>query len=439
MKLKRLTACILALLLVCGLAGCGDDFPGKDADFYSADGSVAYYITAEHVPMEPMGTVRAQVTPLTGEDARRITGVLFGDREVYVRDDDLLSRAELVEALALWNGFLEPETFQQITQGMQEDDCRYLKQRLQQTVETYEPLLDRVPEEPDRTKCPWVMEENLQYGFQSLDGELVAEEHRYTLWTTLDSQGNSEYGLCLSPRLDVDGLNSWAWRVQMGSGHIPTEADQQQARDLTAQYLSAMDLGSWVIDGCDLTTEGPYGDWGAIIRVTAVPAFSTGPSLRFADRGQALLQSSATFYFLPGGALLRVYLTNPQRELEAGPPESQFTAEQLQERAQGFFTEMTPENYGGKSPNYDAARVTVEGVRYGLRPIPSPSAVGEYTYVPCVSYVGRYDCRNTFSRLVYGHYADLPDGSNLLLTLDARDGQPLLDEYDWYTHLLMGD
>ena len=413
----RTVALALALVfsLSFGLLGCsfaGAPVPPTSAGetgFTSRDGSLQVEVRAALLDEASLGQVTAQYRPLSGEDARQMTRVLFGEQPVYQGEVLQFSAPEVQAYLAVLDSATDSQAAQTLAEGLRS-------------------LCNTAALQREPTLCDWTL--HLQHGGSGgqrrmLRAWLTQEGVPYTLTLTNDLLTGSHFQVDAAPKVDADGLLQGALERRLGGEKPPTEQQLRYAQRQAQSLLDAMGLGQWQLDGCRVwstaDTEGLYR-----IAVHAVPRFSVGAALYAGPFRVGQMQSGAAeFCFTPQGRLTHFAMDTPLVERSAAEPGQLLSPEGLLQQAQDVLFECRVEDYAGETGLPLTGAVLVESMQYGLWPTADPESAHSVRYIPAVQFTGEYGWKELLSGKLYTGPDTLPDGSQRILVLDARDGSPL--------------
>ena len=367
MKFKNLTALLLALLLVCGLAGCG-----------GAAENTGIGSTAQEV--------RVPMTQFTGAD------------------DSVQYRMQLLEDFPQGNlpaAEMEP---------------------LACSVEAVTELAQRMVPEAQWTQAPG------EDAFVQLTAE--TEDARYTYVFRHSDNGTQPDTLSL--RLEAKGS------PEIG-GLTPELLDRVRLE--AVRYLDRMDLGQWSIVQ-DQVLELGDGEQIDAVELLAAPVMDGQPCYRFRpkeswamdDLDQNHQGPVAKILCSADGSHMELFVECPMKAVTVEKNVQTLPLDELLAQARTLLETRTAEDYLGRPMEDVQVEIVIDRLQYALV---YTEAYGGSHYVPTLVFRGTFDVFDEAgaTRYASGSYDDM---HFVLLTLDARDGQPLLDEYDWYNYLQMG-
>ena len=366
MKFKNLTACILALLLLCGLAGCG----GEEN---TGIGSAAR-------------EVRVPMTRFTGAD------------------DSVQYRMQLLENFPQGNlpaAEMEPLTL---------------------SPEAVTELAQRMVPEAQWTLTP----------AEDADVQLTAEAENARYTCAFRHSDNGTYPDSLSLEIEAKGSPE-------PGGFTPEHLDRVRQEALT--YLERMDLGQWSIVQ-DQVLELGDGEQIDAVELVAAPVIDGQPCYLFRPReGWAMDDLDrnhqgpvAKILCARDGSTMALTVESPMQTVTVEKQVQTLPLDDLLAKARTILEGKTAEDYLGRPMEDVQVEIVIDRLQYALV---YTEAYGGGQYVPTLVFRGTFDVFDeaTATRHTSGSY---DEQHFVLLTLDARDGQPLLDDYDWYNYLQMG-
>lgn len=451
-----LVAALIALLAgTVGVAAELRKVPVKEtAAFTSADGTVEFYldiddeVTGEVVPM-------VEVVPhfFTGEDAKRVATVLFGDAQFYEEEPFetiKYSKGEIREKLDCWKKYASEEALKGIFPN-KADEPTYIAQALRvvnQFIDEYTKRYETAPEKIAHTPCQWKLRNAIEYMYPESE------------WSQHDYSDNNEE---VSVRVITDGIHytfrasqrdNESFRVNNISAVIggdvspfnideeiqyaelcrtdePTEEQLAAAKAKAENWLSQMQLGNWMVDECYVESRGEGDNKIYYICVNAVPVFHGVPAIRreqiWALRGREegktyYYYTDAFFRFAPNGELLWFHMYSPVDIVNYNHETQAISIEELMEIAKQNLISSSASSFSYIPSVYEGhcevgCRITVTDIDYSLTRTTDEDTRKPFVYSLGASLSGSVEYYNKET----GEILDLEE-NRIILVLDGMNG-----------------
>ena len=431
-------------------------------EFSSTDGSVQFALNInEAVVTSNMPVVEVVPHYLTGEDAKRVAEVLFGDAEFYEQQPamaSVYSKNQIQEMIAQWTRYTNMEFMTELYGDA--DRAASEAEIAKLFIEKYSAIYETAPESDPRTICQWTFKPDTYYFYSAEEvAEMDTSEDNDNINVEVFTDG-IEYTYTVSTRNRDDfKINNISVRLGAGDGPSTTETDEYQAqlcrtakptdaqmdaaKAKAADMLAQMQLGDWLVDDCYVQTTY-YGDTPEyVVCVSAVPVINGVPAFRRTQIGN--LRSSATY-------ASSYYLTDAQFQFSANSDLISFnmyssidvaevlnenvailSIDELIEKAKnqlslsdsGAYTisseilEMYEKNYGEEV----ICQINISEMAYGLTRVKAPDTDDSYYYVPALMLSGSIEYFGKETGTLYDSY-EIYTGEPTcpLVCLNAVDG-----------------
>ena len=220
-----------------------------------------------------------------------------------------------------------------------------------------------------------------------------------------------------------------------------TPEHQEHMGQVALDYLQRMELGQWDIVHEHVIAMGAH-EQPELLELMAAPVIDGQPCYAFrpvesgalTDLNQQAQGPVAKILGSADGSSLELFIERPMTVRKVEKDVQTLPLESLLEQAEAILEAQTAADYLGRTMEDVEVEVTIDRLQYALV---YTSAYGDDCYVPTLIFRGTFDVFDRASAVRYGS-GSYDDMHFVLLTLDARDGQPLLHQYDWYNYLQMG-
>jgi len=451
-----LIAAIIALM-ACTVATASEllKVPVKEtAEFVSNDGSIEFFLDLnEEVYGELIPSVKVEPHFFTGEEAKQVATVLFGDAEFYEYEPyDLIeySKDEIQEKLDRWNPYTSKEALRELYANEGKDDAyiEEAKEIVNSFISRYSAKLKEAPEDNPHTPSQWKLRNSIEYIYpeeeweEKYSPESNQEVSAFLKYNGMDyyfraSQRNNEtfrvnninagIGGAISP----DGIDDLIYRAQLCRTPEPTEEQIAAVKSKAENWLSQMGMGSWMVDECFVETHGSGAYTEYYIHVNAVPVFNGIPAMRreqlFALRGR---EEGVTYYyytdvefeFSPNGDLINFSMYSPVDIVDSSYETESLSIETLLDIAKEHLITSSASNYSFIPGLYEGfvdvgCRITVTGLDYSLTRTTDVDDRKPFVYSLGVSLSGSVEYYNKENGEVIAY-----EENRILLVLDGADG-----------------
>ncbi len=251
----------------------------RSETFRNADGSTEFCVNIDtELSMEPLPVVEAVPRELTAQDAHDLIYAFFPDAKCYERhpgyssEETNWTKAELEKEMERWRAY-DYEDLVEIWGGVDSlpqamrvngDDVPFVEY-WEESMQYFEELLKKVPEEDMRTPSMWHMFKETEYREEpeeaarmdlSKDRDcvmanvVVGDDHYYYVVAS----GNPLFGTTNLISLSYNTPDSPAnvdWQIFLSENDTlpePTQEDLDRAREVAQGYLDKFPIGKWALD-----------------------------------------------------------------------------------------------------------------------------------------------------------------------------------------------
>lgn len=447
-------------------------------EFTSTDGSVEFTMRLDQTIVPPEVPV-VEVVPhyLTGEDARRISHVLFGEDAVFYEEEpalvpygEMFTREDALAAIQRWSKYTNLEALRELYgKHASPSDVEVIKAG----VEELTAALDKIPEGKTYREADWTMklmeayrysaeevaeiDEDDLVGYQSVQVATYVDDIRYTLSFSTRNDDvyklNSIYVEPGSP-MSPTGVDNMFYEAKLLRTEEPTQEQIDAAAKKGEELLNDLGLGQWKVDFCEIWTHDGRGVEEYIIAVHALPVINGVPAIRQPSYGSIksdnvyasnYYMTEATVMFNAYGTLTGMEIQSPVDVVEVlNDNVATLTMDELVQRAKDHLSLSDREAYGisGELLRIDelgageefVCKIDLCQIEYGMVRIRIPNTEDGYYYVPALKCSGTVDYVGAESGEVYRS-----SGTNLsanderivpILILNAVDGSviPIYEE-----------
>ena len=436
--------------------------------FFSTDGSVEFTFDIDtDIILTAMPAVEVVPHYLTGEDAKRVAEVLFGDAEFYEKRPSLapvetiFSKSEVQEMLTDWAAYTDIEFLTNLygeTERAQ-STAEIVKKFITDFTEKYDSFLNEDP----RVPCKWTLQPDWNYYYlpeeaaeqpadeanDAIQAEIVSNGIEYTLSVSSrnreDFKNNTIYVMLTDGTLSPSSIAHRVLESQLCRTEKPTDAQINAVKEKAEDMLSQMQLGNWKVDECSVITTY-YGDIPEYqISIIAVPVLNGVPSFQRNQLGNVGNESaySSNYYlsftefrFSADGHLLTFDMTSTIDVKEViNENVATLTLDELMERAKNqfslsdrgayFLPNDLIELYENDSGEEIGCRITINKLDYGLTRVKVPNTDDSYYYLPGLMLSGYVEYYGKDTGTIYDSSDLMVGGMNVpyeLLCLNAVDG-----------------
>lgn len=457
-KMRKAWRFVLVAALIATLVGTvvvAEDLlrvPVKEtAAFTSNDGTIEFYLDInDEVIGEVIPEVKVVPHFFTGEEAKHVATVLFGDAEFYEDEAfDLVtfSKGEIQEKLDRWKKYASEDALKDLFTE-HADEPEYISMALEavnKSIDRYEALYENAPEEIVHTPCQWKLRNSIEYIYpeeeweahysndsnEEINVRVIADGVHYTYG--LGQRDNETFrvnnisalmGRDISPyNIDKEIMNAELCRTAE-----PTEEQLAAAKAKAENWLNQMQLGNWQVDECYVETRGTGEQTEYRICVNAVPVFYGIPAMRReqigALRGREegktyYYYTDVNFEFAPNGELLFFHMYSPVDIVGSSYADQALSIDELMEIAKEKLVASSASNYGiyAALSNEIGCRITVRDVDYSLTRMTDEDTRDPFIYSLGASLSGDVE----FYNMVSGQIVRVEE-NRVLLVLDAKNG-----------------
>lgn len=434
--------------------------------YTSTDGSVEFTWNIDtEVSNTPMPVAEVEPYYLTGQDAKRVAEVLFGDAEIYesrprlAPDETIFSKSQAQERMSKWTEYLDLEFLRDLYGDQM--DPEHTAEIIKKFIARYSEAYDRFQEEDPRVPCEWTLKPDSYY-FYSPDevAQMDVSDDNYKIEAEVISNGIG-YIYSVSTRnkddFKINGIN-----VRLGDGGIspdsidiqtytaqlcrtdkPTDAQVEAAQAKAAELLARMELGDWQVDECYLQTTY-YGDTPEYrICVNAVPVINGVPAFRRPQLGNLRSKevyssnyylTDASFEFSANSDLVSFHLYSSIDVTEIlNDNVATLGIDELMEKAKSHLSLSDRASYGNIESTlkiYErefgetlVCRINVTELEYGLTRVKAPNTDNSYYYVPAILLSGNVAyCGQDTGNVYETNEQILGKAARALVCLNAVDG-----------------
>lgn len=435
--------------------------------FTSTDGSVEFSLNLDQTLIPPAVPV-VEVVPhyLTGEDAKRVCQVLFGENAVFYEKEptmapleQMFTRAEAMEALQRWAKYTNLDALRELYGKHLDTSVQDVQWSIEELTEAYE----KIPEKFKHREAEWTIKSDAYYHktAEQIEAESIdpkEDNDAIRVMTNVDgilygvnfvTRNRSDYKLnqvyaeltdLFSPAwLDVDIMEAELTRTEE-----PTEEQVEAVAEKAQKLLDEVELGQWKVDQCYTIIDDRAEKLSYTIYVTAVPLIEGVPAIRRpqlynlkSDNAYAsnYYLTDAMLVFSAEGKLIDFTMYSPIDVKEVlNDNVATMTMDELVQRAKEHLSLSDMEAYGLEGELLDVlergagedfyCKIELCEMEYGMFRVKVPNTDESYYYVPGAMFYATIDyCGNESGEIYASSGTDFGDGRVIpLLALNAVDG-----------------
>ena len=459
-KMRKAWRFVLVAALIATLVGTvvvAEDLlrvPVKEtAAFISNDGTIEFYLDInDEVIGEVIPEVKVVPHFFTGEEAKHVATVLFGDAEFYENDpSDLIvfSKDEIQQKIDRWKKYASEEALKDLfTENA--DDTEYITRALEvvnKFIYDYTKKYENAPSEIVHEPCRWAFRNSMEYMFPEEEWEkydpsdkdfceeirvrVISNGVHYTFFAQQRDDETGRYntfsaiiGRDISPYTIDKAIRE----AELCRTAEPTEEQLAAAKAKAESWLAQMQLGNWMVDECYVEFSGLGEKTEYRICVNAVPVFYGIPALRREQIAHVLdreegktyyYYTDANFEFAPNGELLFFHMYSPVDIVGSNYADQALSIDELMAIAKEKLVASSASNYGiyAALSNEIGCRITVRDVDYSLTRMTDEDTRDPFIYSLGASLSGDVE----FYNMVSGQIVRVEE-NRVLLVLDAKNG-----------------
>lgn len=439
-------------------------------EFASTDGSVDFIMRLDQTIVPPEVPV-VEVVPhyLTGEDARRISHVLFGEDAVFYEEEpalvpygEMFTREDALAAIQRWSKYTNLEALRELYgKRASPSDVEVIKAG----VEELTAALDTIPEEKTNREADWTMklmeayrysaeevaeiDEDDLVGYQTVNVATYVDDIRYTL--SFSARNDNLYklssifvkpGSLMSPI----GIDNMFYDSKLLRTEEPTQEQIDAAAKKGEVLLNDLGLGQWQVDGCEVWMPEGRGVEEYTIMVKALPVFNSVAAIRQPSDGDIAsgdiytdncYMSEAMVHYNAEGKLVGLTILTPMDVVEVlNDNVATMTMDDLVQRVKDQLSLTDKEAFGMTGQFLDmmergageefVCKVDLCQIEYGMVRIRIPNTEDGYYYVPALKCSGTIDYVGAESGELYGssgaEFGVAGERITPILVLNAVDG-----------------
>ena len=437
-------------------------------EFTSTDGSVAFTIRLDQTIIPPEVPV-VEVVPhyFSGEDAKRISHVLFGEDAVFYEKEptmgayeQIFTREDALAALQRWSNYTNLDALREL-QGKHTipSDVEVVKAG----IEKLTAALDHIPEGKTYRNAEWIMRPDDEYFYTAEQLAEMDEDDRDNLQSVqvMTNVDGIQYQLDFTIRDDEQYklssfymtlntvksplyLDADIFAAQLLRTAEPTQEQIDAAVKKGGELLNGLGLGQWQVDGCEVWVPDLRGVEEYTIIVKALPVFNGVAAIR-----QPALDSiksddiyahncymtEAKIEYNAEGTLVGFEMQTPMDVVEVlNDNVATMTMDDLVQRVKDQLSLTDKEAFGMTGQFLDImergageefiCKVDLCQIEYGMVRIRIPNTEDGYYYVPALKCSGTIDYVGAQSGEVYSSSGTEILGERILpiLVLNAVDG-----------------
>ena len=437
-------------------------------EFTSTDGSVEFTMQLDQTIIPPEVPV-VEVVPhyFTGEDAKRISHVLFGGDAVFYEKEptlapyeELYTREDALAALQRWSSYANLDALREL-QGKHTSpsDVEVVKAG----IEKLTAALDHIPEGKTYRNAEWIMRPDDEYFYTAEQLAEMDEDDRDNLqsvqvMTNVDGiqyqldftiRDDEQYKLSsfyMTPNTVMSPLylDADIFRAQLLRTGEPTQEQIDAAVKKAGELLNSLDLGQWQVDSCEVWVPDLRGVEEYTIIVKALPVFNGVAAIRqpAVDSiksddiyAQNCYMTEAKIEYNAEGKLVGFEMQTPMDVVEVlNDNVATMTMDDLIQRVKDQLSLTDKEAFGMTGQFLDIMErgageeficmVDLCQIEYGMVRIRIPNTEDGYYYVPALKCSGTIDYVGAQSGEVYSSSGTEILGERILpiLVLNAVDG-----------------
>lgn len=426
----------------------------ETASFISNDGSIEFYldidteVTGEVVPM-------VEVVPhfFTGEEIKHVAKVLFGDAQFYEEepfDHQLYSKQEIQTKLDRWRRYSDMNALEELFPGKVEEST-YMERALEvvnQFLHQYSEMLKDAPTEDHSEPCRWELRNWIEYMYPEEEwAEHYSDEYNMEISATTVVNGIPYYfggsqrdhetfrvnniSAGIGGEVSPFGIDDLIYKAELCRTSEPTEEQLNLAKEKAENWLSQMNMGSWMVDECYVQTRelGEFTEY--YIHVNAVPVFYGVPAIRreqiTALRGREegktyYYYTDAQFTFAPNGELMTFRMYSPVDIVSTDYETETLSVEELLEIAKENLISSSASSYSYIPSAYEGmcevgCKITVRDIDYSLTRMTDEDTRQPFIYSLGASLSGSIEYYDKATGEVLDYVED-----RILLVLDGMNG-----------------
>lgn len=437
-------------------------------EFTSTDGSVEFTMQLDQTIIPPEVPV-VEVVPhyFTGEDAKRISHVLFGGDAVFYEKEptlapyeELYTREDALAALQRWSNYTNLEALREL-QGKyaSPSDVEVVKSGIAKLTAA----LDQIPEGKTYRNAKWIMRPDDEYFYTAEQLAEMDEDDRDNLHSVqiMTNVDGIQYQLDFTIRDDEQYklssfymtlntvksplyLDADIFAAQLLRTAEPTQEQIDAAVKKAGELLNGLDLGQWQVDSCEVWVPDLRGVEEYTIIVKALPVFNGVAAIRqpAVDSiksddiyAQNCYMTDAKIEYNAEGKLVGFEMQTPMDVVEVlNDNVATMTMDDLIQRVKDQLSLTDKEAFGMTGQFLDIMErgageeficmVDLCQIEYGMVRIRIPNTDDGYYYVPALKCSGTIDYVGAQSGEVYSSSGTEILGERILpiLVLNAVDG-----------------
>ncbi len=427
----------------------------ETAAFTSNDGTIEFFLDLdEEVYGEIIPSVEVVPHFFTGEEAKRVATVLFGDADFFEEEPYNLieySKTEIQEKLDRWNQYASKDALRELYANEEKND-EYIENTMEiinSFISRYTAMLSTAPEDNPHVPCQWKLRNSIEYiypeeqweeKYSPESNEEVAAFLNYNgmLYYFRASQRNNEtfrvnnINAGIGGEISPDGIDDLIYRAKLCRTPEPTEEQIAAVKSKAENWLSQMGMGSWMVDECFVETHGSREHTEYYIHVNAVPVFNGIPAMRreqlWALRGREegvsyYYYTDVKFEFSPNGDLINFSMYSPVDIVDSSYDTESMSVEALLDIAKENLISSSASNYSIIPMLYEGnvdvgCRITVTGLDYSLTRTTDVDDRKPFVYSLGVSLSGSVEYYDKET----GEVIDYEE-NRILLVIDGADGR----------------
>lgn len=454
-KVWRFVLVAVLMAMVVGTVVIAEDLlrvPVKEsAAFVSNDGTIEFYLNIDdEVIGEAIPEVRVVPHFFTGEEAKHVATVLFGDAQFYEEEPFetvVFSKGEIQQKLDRWKKY-DSEEGLRILFPNKIDEPTYISDALEvvdKFISDYETKYTDAPTEIVHTPCRWELRNSIEYMFpeeewgnydssdnnQEVYVRAISNGTHYTFgasWRNNETFRVNNIHAVLGGDISPYNIDQEIQDAELCRTAEPTEEQLVSAKAKAENWLAQMQLGTWQVDECYVESfaDGEFTEYR--ICVNAVPVFYGVPAMRREQTGSLrgrgdgktyYYYTDVNFEFAPNGELLHFHMYSPVDIVDSSYVDNTLSIDELMEIAKEKLIASHASDYGilPALSNEIGCRITVRDVDYSLTRMTDEDTREPFVYALGASLSGNVE----FYNMITGQIIDVEE-NRVLLVLDAING-----------------
>lgn len=424
----------------------------ETSEFYSADGSVWYSVSALPAEWDPVPFPVVRVTPhsITGEDARNLAETLFPG-QMFMEYSEELSRSEIEEKILFWKEQLTEEALSGDF-GPNAENVEAGRAGRTAILDDYTRMLDTAPESVEPQECLWTYFPYSHY-LDTAGTDFSGEHQNYCIEATTEADGIPYFlwyynadptrpGGLQNAYIYVDDHMSETEHYELlsrlcGSSE-PTPGQTSQVQETVDGLLASVSQltgAEWKLRTLEKEEKVlSNGERIWYFDALALPSYADAETMYLPDYARAdIMEKEGEAYYdfaqldirlTKDGRLLSFELSSPLDVAEIREPDTEIlSGEEVTQKMQAFFMDRKAAEYLPFAPPSEKISVRTYINRYetGLSRVQVNES--EYELIPAVTVYGCYSVRNGDTEL-WNSQNMLPVGASekVLLVLSLLDG-----------------